>query len=103
MAVPVDLSAFASAGTYTTEKGTAIPWFEWLTTLGDAVIVREYDVESGFPSKSRTGDKIMVRGKGWRVPPAYSGTETNNFVTRATDSILPELSEFISKTVRTTL
>ena len=99
-AVPFDLNQIASGmGTYTTKKGEKIDWFRWLTTLGDAIIVRQYDSVSGFPSQSRTGDKIMIKGKGWRVPPEYAGNPANNFVTRATDSILKELGNSIEKTI----
>lgn len=96
-AVPIDLSAFNHVGSYITEKGQIIPWFEWLTTLGDRVIVRKYDAEVGNPEFSRTGNTIMVKGSGWRVPPEFSGTATDNFVTRATDSILPELAKQIEQ------
>ncbi len=72
-----------------------LPWLKWLTTLGDAVIVRDYEVRAGFPDKSRTGDKIMVKGSGWRVPPAHSGTPENNFLTRAIDEALPAIEDNI--------
>ena len=100
-AVPFDLGYITSKfGTYETKKGASIPWLEWLTTYGDKIIVRDYIAESGHPKYSRTGDKIMLKGKsGWRVPPAFSGTDTNNFVTRATDSILPELGNKIQKLI----
>jgi len=104
-AVPLDIDSIAgSLGTYTTKKGTQIPWFKWLTTLGDRVIVRDYITETGKPRVSRTGDMIMVKGKsGWRVPPEFSGTEEDNFVTRATDKILPKLGDFIRETVEGSL
>jgi hypothetical protein len=99
-AVPFDLGAITSGmGTYRTEKGQDIPWFTWLTTLGDAVIVREHESTAGFPDKSRTGGKIMISGKGWRVPPQFAGTAENNFVTRAVDSILPQIEDVIVKTI----
>lgn len=105
-AVPIDLeSVVGSLGSYVTRKGSSIPWFEWLTRLGDRVIVRDYGIEGGHPLVSRTGDKIMVHSqrKGWRVPPEYSGTATYNFVTRATDTILPELATFIESQVKRVL
>ena len=66
---------------------------KWLLTLGDAVIVRDYEVKAGFPKSSRTGDKIMVKGSGWRVPPEHAGSEGNNFITRAIDEALPEIEK----------
>jgi hypothetical protein len=97
-AAPLDLGTLTSGyedGIQKTAKGQTLPWLKWLTTLGDAVIVRDYTVKSGFPDKSRTGDKIMVKGSGWRVPPGHSGTQENNFLTRAIDEALPELEKDI--------
>jgi len=92
-AVPKDIaSKFGDIGSFTTKKGKKIPWLEWLTELGDAVIVREYEVKAGFPQSSRTGDKIMIKGKGWRVPPQHSGSQGNNFITKACDQALNEIS-----------
>lgn len=106
-AVPMNLSAIAgmagNAGSYETQKGVEIPWFDWLTELGDAVIVREYDVEAGHPSKSRTGGKIMVKGKGWRVPTEHAGTHDNNFVTKAVEKILPQLETEIKQSFNSRL
>lgn len=101
-AVPFDLDTIIGGlGSYTTKKGVEIPWFEWLTRLGYRVIVRDYGLEGGHPNSSRTGDTIMVKGKkGWRVPPEFAGTPRDNFVTQATDLILPQLSVYIEKTVK---
>jgi hypothetical protein len=103
-AIPFDLETLLSdAGSYKTDKGTVIPWFKWLTTLGDRVIVRDYLLEIN-PPRSRTGTHIMVqRGRGWRVPPEFSGTKSNNFVTRATDNILVPLGREIEKIVKRVL
>ena len=96
-AAPLDLETLKSGddGVQETEKGQMLPWLERLTTLGDSVIVRDYEVKAGFPDRSRTGDKIMVKGGGWRVPPEHSGTEENNFITRAIDESLPEIEKNI--------
>lgn len=98
-AAPIDLETINAAmydnGMQETEKGQQLEWMKWLLTLGDAVIVRDYEVRAGFPDKSRTGDKIMVKGSGWRVPPQHSGTEGNNFITRAIDEALPEIEKQI--------
>ena len=46
--------------------------------------MKNYEIEAN-PTASRTGTVIMVKstGRGWRVPPAFSGTVNDNFVTRA--------------------
>jgi hypothetical protein len=102
-AVPFDFdTVVGDNGSYTTEKGAIIPWFKWLTAAGDRIIVRDYDVEGGHPMFSRTGDMIMIKAgkRGWRVPPEFAGTPTVNFVTKATDSILPDLGHYIQSTAR---
>ena len=104
-AVPFDLnSIIGDVGSYTTEKGATIPWFQWLISAGDRIIVRDYEVEGGHPQASRTGDMIMRKNrKGWRVPPEFSGSPNNNFVTQAADSILPELGNYIQTTAKNML
>ena len=39
----------------------------------------------------------MVKGRGWRVPPEHSGSEDNNFITRAIDSVLPQLQNDLTQ------
>ncbi|HCI71445.1 MAG TPA: hypothetical protein DHV30_12970, partial [Balneola sp.] len=66
-AAPSDLQTVTSGsedGLQETEKGQSLPWLKWLLTLGDAVIIRSFEVKAGFPKRSRTGDKIMVKGRG---------------------------------------
>lgn len=92
-AVPIDLTQYESLGVQLTAKGQSLPWFQWLTTLGDAVIVRDFEVQAGFPQWSRTGDKIMVKGRGWRVPPQHAGSKGDNFITRATDEALIDIGK----------
>ena len=96
-AAPLDLETLTTGdpGVQQTEKGQTLPWLKWLMTLGDAVIVRDYEVRAGFPERSRTGDKIMVKGGGWRVPPEHSGNQDNNFLTRAIDEAIPKLEKDI--------
>lgn len=74
---------------YITKRGETIPWLSWLLTLGDRIIVRNYSVDFSQNKGSRTGLATMVNTKrrGWRVPPQFSGTRTNNFITRALDDV----------------
>jgi hypothetical protein len=97
---PSDFSAYKAVGTYTTEKGRVIPWFEWLTELGDRVIVRDFISEGGHPKQSRTGDMIMVKGGGWRVPPQHAGSPGDNFITKAVDASLLEVTADISRILK---
>jgi len=57
-------------------------WLNWLLTMGNSVIIANYNYapQSGA-GRSRQG--IMKFGGSFRVPPQYSGTDTDNFITRA--------------------
>lgn len=89
---------------FVTEKGTTLKWLEWLLKDGDkAAIVKDYSI-SFNPRKtknSRTGEAVMIPifGKRWRVPPQFAGTETDNFITRAIESVEPLLAELVEEQV----
>lgn len=86
-----------------TDKGVTLPWLEWLLTFGDRYIVRDYTVSYAVGSfrlaNSRSGLAIMVPAPRhqWRVPPEFAGTQNNNFVTRAIDSIDSKLEGILQK------
>ena len=77
-----------------TEKGTPLEWLKWLLLHGDSTIISGYEFKiGGKNAKSRTGGGIMsaaVSGS-WRVPPDYSGTMDNNWLTRAIDSVSDDI------------
>lgn len=88
-----------------TEKGVELPWLEWLLKFGDRIIIRDYSIAFNPRSKSRTGLAVMVnnpRGR-WRVPPEFSGTKNNNFVTRALDNIEDDIVKAIINSVETSI
>jgi len=65
-----------------------INWLEWLMYHGDTVIIHQYESTYSFdsPGHSRSGVAVMSRSIGfnrsWRVPPEFSGTQSNNWLTR---------------------
>lgn len=67
---------------HTIYSGGDLHWLEWMLLRGDEIIVvgYEYNPKSGI-GRTRLGN--MVSGRGFRVPPQYSGTIDNNFITRA--------------------
>ena len=99
-------------GVYTTRKGAQIAWLDWLLNYGDQIIVRDYDVDFSAPFFSRTGGAIMsgagsIFGNteansdgGWRVPPEFSGTEDNNFLTRSIDQASIPLEQFMTQSFK---
>ena len=68
-----------------TEKGANLPWIEWLLLKGDEIIITDYHVEPKIGT-GRSGLATMKAGGDYtvgRVNPAYSGTQDDNFITRA--------------------
>lgn len=82
-------------------KGGDVPWLLWLLTAGTSVVVGNYHVKTGLTAsekhRSRTGEAIMVPGKVYRVPAEFSGTQSNNFVTRALSDAPAEVTRIITK------
>lgn len=84
-----------------TNKGQSLPWLSWLLYEGTSPIVRDYDIQFGPNPYSRTGGAIMVPSKkNWRVPPAYAGTISNNWITRAIEDKDNDIYKIIENTIR---
>jgi hypothetical protein len=64
-------------------------WLNWLLTMGNSVIIANYSYspQSGT-GRSRQG--IMKFGGSFRVPPQYSGIDTDNFITRSLTGLMQE-------------
>jgi len=84
------------AATFVTEKGSRLPWLEWLLLEGDRRIVLGYGVG---PGRGRAGPQVMKMGGSWGVPAQYSGTVNNNFITRTVDSLEDEIFNLVKKEV----
>lgn len=95
-----DMMAFPKAS-FLTKKGVNIPWMEWLLTFGDKILVKRYTVDFFRTSGSRSGGATMkpIKRGGWRIPPGFSGTRNDNFITRALDN----LADYIGYIMRTEL
>jgi len=63
-------------------QGGNLHWLDWLLTKGDTIIVTNYHYNPGT-GLGRSGLGNMTPGGAFRVPPQYSGTTDNNFITRA--------------------
>lgn len=63
-------------------NGGDLHWLDWLLKRGDNIIVAnyQYNPKTGI---GRSGLGVMVPGNSFRVPPQFSGTEQDNFITRA--------------------
>lgn len=87
-----------------TAKGQVLPWLKWLLLEGNEPLVLTHRIYIEPRKASRTGLAIMVPSKNgsWRVPPAYVGTESNNWVTRAISSAFDgnSVKQILSKTFK---
>lgn len=74
-------------------------FLDWLLLKGDTTIVvgHQYTIS---PGKGRSGSGIMVKGGAWRVPPEFSGTADNNFITRAFMGREKALSDLLQQIFR---
>lgn len=89
---------------------TKVEWLSWLLFAGDRVVIADYGVVRGsFDEFSRTGTHLMTKAfeKGratpWRVPPEFSGTGTDNFLTRVADRAEPLVAAAVEKELRRVL
>lgn len=67
---------------HTIYPGGDLHWLDWLLKRGDSIIVvnYQYNPQTGL---GRSGLGNMKPGGAFRVPPQFSGTVENNFITRA--------------------
>lgn len=95
-----DPSAFVND----TERGYALPWLEWLLLKGNAVIIKNYEVQFGSSPKSRSGNALMIQSSSsWRVPPEFAGTVRDNWTTRALSRIDDQITNLIQKTFESSI
>lgn len=82
---------------FTSENNYLVPWLEWLLLAGQSRVVQNYVIEYGNSVRSRTGLAVMRKhpSGGFSVPSEYSGTDEDNFVTRALDKASNEILELI--------
>lgn len=67
---------------HTVYKSGDLHWLDWLLKRGDNMIISnyQYNPQTGL---GRSGLGNMVGGGSFRVPPQFSGTVDDNFITRA--------------------
>jgi hypothetical protein len=67
---------------HTIYNGGDLHWLDWLLKRGDSIIVMnyQYNPKTGL---GRSGLGNMIPGSSFRVPPQFSGTQNDNFITRA--------------------
>lgn len=80
-----DILSLPSATIIDNISSSIIPWLRWLLLEGGKILVRNYKVQYGPNSRSRTDNAIMIESssENWRVPAEFAGTIQNNWVTRS--------------------
>lgn len=87
----------SSFATVMTEKGVELPWLNWLLTQGDSILVSQHHVSYGASLDSRSGGAIMKLGGVFKVDSQFSGTQDNNFITRALEKYQDQIVDTIGK------
>ena len=79
-------------------RGYSLPWLEWLLLEGNKTIISKYEVVLGSNKFSRTGNALMKpSNKSWKVPSIYSGTASDNWITRAIDNASDQINNLLNK------
>ena len=102
--MPADISVLTSVegGSYQTESGD-INWMDWLLTKGSRVIIKDFWLFTHAKGTTRSGGKeVMVKisenkRDPFRVEPQHAGTRTNNFITRALDTVNDDIALVIAQ------
>ena len=77
------------------ESGGSIPWLSWLLTEGDSIIIADFGVEYGAGTGRSGGATMDEKFAPFKVDPSFSGTVDNNFITRAIQPYLRQISQIV--------
>jgi hypothetical protein len=81
-----------------TARGYTLPWLEWLLLEGNRTIVKNYEVVFGANRFSRTGFAVMEPSRrSWKVPSEFSGTQSDNWITRAIDNAESDIQKLLDE------
>lgn len=95
--------ALRQSAAHYSSKGGEVDWLNWLLFAGDSIVVRDYHVIYGLNQRqisfSRTGKALMAKRGNFKVDSAFSGTEDNNFITRAMDGVEDDIFDILQKEI----
>ena len=83
-----------------TAKGASLPWLQWLLTFGQQIIVANFGVEYGAGKGRSGGGYMAVDERPFKVSSQHAGTVDDNFITRAIDSVAPQIKSILIKGVQ---
>lgn len=89
----------------TTEKGRDLPWLKWLLYEGNKYLIFGHEYTDISSPRSRSGKGLMVvnPNEDWKVPPEFSGTRNNNWLSRAligNTEVEREYAKIIERNIR---
>jgi len=79
------------------DRGYSLPWLRWLLLDGTKILVDNHQVIIGPNPRSRTSMAIMGPGLGWSIPSELSGTEADNWITRAINSSSDQINNLLKR------
>tara|TARA_R110002110_G_scaffold256299_2_gene472277 strand:- start:197 stop:871 length:675 start_codon:yes stop_codon:yes gene_type:complete len=85
------------------KKSVKLDWLYWLLFMGDNVIVQDFEFDMNGMGRSGKGTMSQSPGSVWKIDSQFSGTQDDNFITRALEnpvtvnSILKILSRSTAK------
>lgn len=80
-------------------KDGRLPWLKWLLTLGDTLIIADFGIQYG--PFGRTGKARMTRKNApFQVNPQFSGTASNNFISKALKAYSGQIKQVIIRTLK---
>jgi len=84
------------------QRGYDLPWLQWLLLDGDVAIIQNHEIIIGASRYSRTGNAIMRENKGktWKVPTEFSGTISDNWITRSIENANSEIDSLLQKATK---
>ena len=84
------------------KKTVKLDWLYWLLFLGDSIIVNNFEVEFGAFGRTGMGRMTESDGAGWKISPQFSGTQDDNFITRALEDPIVEnnISSILNKSMQ---
>ena len=83
-------------------RGYSLPWLEWLLLDGTATIIPNHEVVMGNNPRSRTGSAVMKISSGsWKVPDQFSGTMSDNWITRAISNSQDKIQKLLERALKT--
>ena len=86
-----------SVGRQIIETGGSIPWLDWMLTAGDSIIISDFGVEYETGTGRSGGATMDKAAKPFKVNPLYSGDQSDNFITRALEPAIKEISKIVRK------